>query len=142
MSVANIGPVIDLAVERVHQLVKEGHYNNFTIEVHHHVTRCFISLKASAMAADIYHNPDDYGGRVAAFVGPHCGGLMRGVAELCGVWGVPVMSALTASILPSEKRFFNTLTRTTTIFIQRLWSRRRNASRTLWMEDGCLVMGR
>ena len=70
---------------------------------------------AAAIAAEEYYTHIKEDGRVAAFLGPSCSGLMRGVAELSAVWGIPVLSGLTTSISVSEKQFFKTLTRSTMI---------------------------
>ncbi|XP_041460790.1 atrial natriuretic peptide receptor 1-like [Lytechinus variegatus] len=112
MSASNIAPAVELAIEEINRRVDDHGYNNFSITVHPHVSRCFVSLTASAIAAEQYYNGD---GRVAAFLGPSCSGLMRGVAELSAIWGVPVLSGLTTSLETSEKRFYKTLTRSTLI---------------------------
>ena len=112
LSALNIAPALELAIEEIHRLVDDHQYNNFSITLHSHITRCFVSMTASAVAAKEYYNGD---GRVAAFVGPMCSSLMRGVAELSAVWSIPVISGLTASIEVSEKRYYSTLTRSTLI---------------------------
>ena len=91
MSASNIAPAVELAIEEIDRRVDDDEYNNFSITIHPHISRCFVCLTASAIAAENYYSSD---GRVAAFLGPSCSDLMRGVAELSAVWGTPVLSGL------------------------------------------------
>ncbi|XP_054752067.2 atrial natriuretic peptide receptor 1-like [Lytechinus pictus] len=107
---SSIAPGVDLAVNHINDLVKQGVYLNFSIEVDHRSIVCKPYPQTTpALGAEVFWNTEM---ELAGFIGPPCSDQALGLADLAAVWNLPLISGLSSSSILNDKSRYRTVTRT------------------------------
>lgn len=117
---------VDIALERVHRLVKDGDYLNMSFEYVFKETTPYCSSiglnNAGGKTVELYLNDG-----VTAFFGPPCSYQTMSTSDLTAYWNLPVISGTSTSLILEDKTRFSTLTRTSfrteamAMFVRRLF---------------------
>lgn len=101
-------PAVQIAVNTIHQRVKDGLYHNFSFNVLHETINCdSLPIKGPTLASEYYFRDD-----IIGVVGPPCSLQNIGVADLAAYWNIVAISGVSSAVEFSDKTRFSTFTRT------------------------------
>ncbi|XP_071824876.1 atrial natriuretic peptide receptor 1-like isoform X7 [Apostichopus japonicus] len=104
-------PAVDLSLEKVQTLVRNGDYVNFNLNYILKVTTSECAViginNSSGVTSDLLNNHD-----ILAIIGPPCSFHAESVADLAYYWNIPILTGAAVSSTLEDKTRYGTLTRT------------------------------
>lgn len=104
-------PAVDLSLEKVQTLVRNGDYVNFNLNYILKVTTSECAViginNSSGVTSDLLNNHD-----ILAIIGPPCSFHAESVADLAYYWNIPILTGAAVSRTLEDKTRYGTLTRT------------------------------